>query len=137
MSRQDQYLVTVTVDGAPLGVFDTLTGGEVTSDITRWRSGGMGASRALGGMAEIGDVTVSRLYDRARDHEAVRRLYSRVGKARASASKQPLDPDGNVFGKPITYQGVLQAVTPGDADSNSADADTFELVITPEGDAPS
>ncbi|WP_278259481.1 hypothetical protein [Nocardioides convexus] len=40
MSTQSQYLVTVTVDGRPIGVFDTRSGGEVEADVQKRKVGG-------------------------------------------------------------------------------------------------
>lgn len=130
MSTQQQALVTVTVDGRPLGVFDTLSGGDVTSDVTKRRPGGSTVQRSYGSLPEYDDVTVSRVLERERDHELVRTLRGRIGRARATVSEQPLDDDGLPWGKPVTYSGRLAGIVAGEVDSDSADVRMFELTFS-------
>jgi hypothetical protein len=132
MSRQDQYAVTLTVDGVLLGVFDALEGGEVDSEETRYKPGGMGAPISLGGSVEVGNLTLSRLYVLNRDHDRIHWL-SRAGKGACVVSRQPLDVDGNAYGRPLVYTGTLKAITPPEVDSESSDAAKLELEITPAG----
>lgn len=129
-SRADQYAVTVTVDGRAIGTFDTFSGGEVDSEETKYRPGGMAAQVSLGGPVNVGNVTVGRLYDGVRDDELVPWLRSRIGKGAATVTRQPLDTDGNVFGRPWVYTGVLKMLTVPDHDSNSADAAMLELEVS-------
>ncbi len=133
MSREDQYSVTVSIDGTDLGVFDKLTGGEVDSEETKFRPGGMQPHVSLGGYKTVNNVTVSRLYDLSRDHLKVPFLLDRVGKGTATISKQPLDTNGNPFGPPIVYTGKLKQVTLPDHDSESSDAAMIELEFSPSG----
>jgi hypothetical protein len=133
MSRQDQYAVTLTVDGVPLGVFDALEGGEVDSEETKYRPGGMGSPITLGGSVEVGNLTLGRLYVLNRDHDRIHWLISRAGKGTCVVSRQPLDVDGNAYGRPLVYTGTLKAVTPPEVDSESSDAAKIELEITPAG----
>lgn len=129
MSTQQQSLVTVVVDGIPLGVFDTLSGGEITSENSKHRAGGMGRQKSYPAMADTDDITVSRVFERDRDAEKLRQLRRRVGRAAASATEQPLDDDGAPWGTPTTYTGTLIGIAPGEADSNSSDPRMFELTI--------
>lgn len=132
--RQDTWAISVVIDGAPTGVWDQQGGGEVDSEETTYRPGGMAPRITLGGSVTVGNVTVSRLVDRGRDWEMLRNLAAnRVGKAECIVSKQPLDDDGNPYGRPLVYRGKLKTVTPPDTDSNGSDAATWELTITPEG----
>lgn len=133
MSRLDQYDVRVSVDGTDLGTYDKLTGGEVDSEETTYKPGAMGPRVSLGGSVNVGTVVVSRLYDLARDHQIVHWLIGRAGKGQAVVSKQPLDIDGNVFGRPIVYSGKLKRVTAPEADSESSDPALIELEVTPAG----
>jgi hypothetical protein len=128
MATQQQSLISVTVDGAPLGIFDTLSGGATTADATKRRAGG-GQLKSYAALPDTDDLTVSRDYDRERDHEKLRELRRRVGRAPVSVSEQPLDDDGAPWGKPTTYTGRLTGVNPGDADSNSGDVRMLELTI--------
>jgi hypothetical protein len=131
--RQDQYDVRVVVDGTDLGTFDKLTGGEIDSEETTYKPGGMGARVSLGGSVNPGNVTVSVLYDLTRIHTIIHWLIGRVGKAKATISKQPLDVDGNAFGTAITYPARLKQVNPPEVDSESSDAALLELEFTVDG----
>jgi len=136
MSRQDQYAVTFNVDGRDLGVWDKLEGGEVDSEEAKYKPGAMGAHISLGGSVEVGNLTISRLYRLDRDHEGatgIHWLLSRVGKGNCTINRQPLDTDGNAFGRPLVYTGKLKTVTPPDVDSESGDAAVLECEITPAG----
>lgn len=124
---QQMALITVSVDGKSLGVFDTKSGGETTAEPTKRRSGGMGVQKSYAALPDHGDVTVSRDYELSRDHELVRRLRKRVGRARVVISERPLDENGAPWGKPVVYTGRLTGISPSEVDSDSADAAMFEL----------
>jgi hypothetical protein len=131
--RQDEYNVTVTVDGRDLGTWDKFTGGEVDSEETTFKPGNMGSRISLGGSVNVGNVTVSVLYTLATIHTMVHWLISRVGKAAVVITKQPLDVDGVAYGKPLTYTGKLKQINPPEHDSESNDAALLELEMTPAG----
>ncbi len=131
--RQDQYDVTVAVDGVDLGTWDTLSGGEVDSEETTYKPGAMAPRISLGGSVNVGNVTVGRLFDVIRDGQIIHWLISRAGKGSIVIKKTPLDVDGNVAGRPLTYSGKLKQVNPPEHDSNSADAAVLELEMTPAG----
>jgi hypothetical protein len=131
--REDQFLITATVDGVALGVFDTCEGGDADSEETKYRPGGFRPIRTLGGQGAPQNVTIGRLEELERDTELVRWLMSRSGKGRMSVNKQPLDTDGNPFGRPFTYTGILKTVTPPNADSNSNSAAVWTAVLSTEG----
>jgi hypothetical protein len=133
VGSQYQYANTLIVDGRPLGIFDTWSGGEADSDEVKYSPGGMGPEESQGGRATVGNVTVGRQYKRDRDHELVRWLIPRRGRARFTANRQPLDADGNAYGRPLVYTGVLKAVSPQDVDSTSSDPDMFELELSTDG----
>lgn len=129
MSTQQQSLVSVTIDGAPLGVFDTLSGGDVSAEPAKHRSGGMGTQKAYAALGDTDDVTVSRVYERERDHDLLRRLRPRVGRGVATITDQPLDDDGARWGKPTVYIGRLSKIAPGEVDSESGDPRMYELTV--------
>lgn len=131
--RQDQHLITVTVDGNNLGVFDKAPGLEADSSETKYKPGGMGPEIVLGGSQTANNITVSRLYDITRDHELARALLPRRGKAPMSVSWQPLDPDGNPQGKPLVTQGRLKKVKFPDMDSEADGAAMLELEMSTAG----
>lgn len=131
--RQDQNAVTFSLDGVDLGVWDKLSGGEIDSEETRYKPGGMGAPITLGGSVEVQELTISRLYMLSRDHDRIHWLISRVGKGIGVVARQPLDPDGNAYGAPLVYTGTLKTVNPGEIDSESSDALLVECALTPAG----
>lgn len=139
MSRQDQYNISLWVDNFLTGTWDKLDGGEVDSAETKYKPGNMGGAVSLGGSIEVGNITLSRLYDLFRDHgvpgdaHGVHWLMERAGKGQCKVSRQPLDVDGHAFGDPIVYTGTLKTVTPPPVDSESADAAVIECEITPNG----
>jgi hypothetical protein len=57
-----------------------------------------------------------------------------AGKALVAVARQPLDADGQPFGKPLLYTGKLLTVTPGDTDSNSTAAQLWQIVVSTEGE---
>ena len=130
MSTAQQSLVTVVVDGRPLGTFDTRTGGATTAEHAKHRPGGMVAQKAYASLPENDDVTVTRVYERERDHVLARQLKTRAGRATASISEQPLGDDGAPWGKPTVSTGLLKSVNTGDVDSNSGEPRFLELVFT-------
>lgn len=134
MSRQDQYSVSVTLDGRPTGIWDKMSGGEVNSEETKYKPGAMGPEVSLGGSVSIENVTVQRLYDLNRDHSGlVRDLIAGAGRSEIIVIKQPLDKAGTPFGAPLVYRGVLQRVKPPESDSESSDAAILEIEISTEG----
>lgn len=133
MSRVDQWSVTVSVDEELLGVFDKAPGGGVDSEEQKYRPGNMGQEVSLGGKSTTENITVSRLYVHERDHELFRTLSTRVGKAKMVVKKQPLDIDGNPFGSPHVYRGILKMVSPPEPDSEGNDAALFSLEMTTSG----
>lgn len=128
VQRQDQFAVSVSLDSESLGLFDTFSGGETDSDDAKYRPGGLSAEEAVGGPPTVGNVTVSRAFRRERD-VALRRWRNRIGRALAVVKVQPLDNDGNVYGSPETYKGLLKRLTPPEHDSNSSDPAVVELEI--------
>lgn len=132
--RQDQWANTVTIDDRPMGVWDTLSGGDVEANETKYKPGGMAPEVSLGGSTTVNNVTLGKLLAGRADWDFMHRLMAqRVGKAKVTVARQPLDVDGNPFGRPMVYRGVLNNVVPGDTDSNSSDAHVWEITISTEG----
>jgi hypothetical protein len=131
--RQDSYAITASLDDRDLGVFETFSGGEIDSEETTYRLGAMGPRVALGGAVTVGNVTIGKLNELAWSQSIVHWLISRAGKGTLTIKKQPLDVDGNAFGRPLTYTGKLKQVNPPEADANSSDAAVLELELSPAG----
>jgi hypothetical protein len=141
-TRQDTWNVSVWVEDVanpnrpmmPLGTWDKKSGGEVDSEEYKYSPGAMAEPVSLGGRINVGNVTTSRLYRLVRDHQNLtQRFINGAGKARVTLAQQPLDTDGNAFGRPITYRGTLKRISVPDVDSESSDAALVELEVTIEG----
>lgn len=130
MSRLDQYSVTVSLDGTSIGVFDKMTGGELDSEETKYKPGAMAPQVSLGGSVTVNNVTVSRLYRLDRDAALLPSLKSRVGRGIVRVSKQSLDVNGNPFGTPLVYSGVLKQLTFPEPDSESSSAAMLALEVS-------
>ena len=142
-TRQDTFEVTVRVQDVTnpnrpmldLGIWDKRDGGQVDSEEYKYPPGGMRPVVSLGGRKNVDNITVSRLYRLVRDHqELIGRLMAGVGKARMEVSQQPLDIEGNAFGRPIVWRGILKRCTPPGVDSESSDPAMIELEMTIEGE---
>src|SRR5690242_12796412 len=118
MSRQDQFLITATYDGKPLGSFDKKTGGHPSAQDTKYRQGGMVPEISLGGPVSIDNITLSRLYDPSQK-ALLKSLSGLTGRARIVTTQQDLDSFGAPSGSPYTWTGTLIKVTFPDADSMS------------------
>lgn len=135
MSREDQYDVTASVSYGgktlDLGTFDSLTGGEVDSDDTKYYPGGLQQQLSLGGRKQVGNVTIGRLYDLARDHPLMGWLMGGVGCASVVVTKTSLTPcPPTAMPSPLVYKGKLKTITPPDHDSNSGDAAKWTLEVS-------
>jgi hypothetical protein len=130
VSREDEYQVTATLDGSPLGVFDKLSGGALDSTETKYKPGGMAPQISLGGSQEASNVVIQRLYVLTRDRPLVATLLRRAGKGAMVVVKQSLDENGVAFGDPITYKGTLKMVTLPDHDSESNNAALMQLEVS-------
>lgn len=132
-TRQDQFLVTVVVDGERLGTWDKCTGGKTTAQDTKFRAGAGAQEQGLGGPQSVDNVTVERGYAPARDHALIKRLRTKVGYARAIVTKQPLDRQGVPYGDPDVFTGTLLSATDPDYDSTSAATGMAVLEVSCDG----
>lgn len=130
MSSEQQFLVTVNIDGQNIGTFDTWSGGDALATETKHRPGGMGDEVSIAGLISYAAGTVTRVYERSRDHELLRTLTPKGGRVKASVTEQPLDDNGNVWGKPNVYTGRFMGVKRGDVDSTSGSPRMLELDIS-------
>lgn len=119
VGTEQNYLVTVVVDGQALGVFDTFSGGDPAAQSVKHRPGGMGPEKSYATLPSYTDVTVGRVLEPARDWELIRQLTQKAGRVDASATVQPLDADGNIWGNPKTYNGTFLGIKDGKVDSTS------------------
>lgn len=132
-TRQDTFVVRLTIGGVSFGVWDKKSGGELDSDTTLYYPGNMRDAQDLGGRATPGAITLSRNYDRFDDHDRVNAYLAGAGKAKCTVTQTPLDEDGNEHGKSIVWNGRLKRVLPPDVDSESSSAAMIEVEIIVRG----
>ena len=132
--REDTWLITCSLEGRDLGVFDTKSGGEIDSEEVKYRPGGMGAEISLGGAKTIANLTIGRYVDRLRDWPIIKWLAAMAGAGRGTIGITPLDFHGVRAGDPLVYNGTLKQVTPPDIDSMGTDQAMLELEFTIDGD---
>lgn len=132
-TRQDQFVIRMTLNGVSLGIWDKKTGGDLDSDSTSYYPGDMGEQQDLGGRKTASNVILQRLYDRFDDHDKINTLYAAAGKGTVTVSQRPLDDNDNEYGKAITWNGRLKRVLAPDVDSESGSAALIEVEITVKG----
>jgi hypothetical protein len=132
-TREDTWLITCAVDGRDLGVFDTASGGELDSEESKYKPGGMAAEISLGGTRTFGNLTITRYCDIVRDWPVIKWLGARVGSGRCAIGITPLTPIGERSGEPLTYSGTLKTCTPPETDSTGTDAAMVSLEFTIDG----
>lgn len=131
-SSKSHFRITVRVGTRDLGVFDTLSGGETSADITKRRGGTSPSKRAnLGGPRDVSDITVSREHIASRDESILRALRPQCGVGECIVTRQPLDQNRQPYGRPeVNTGGTLKSVSGPEADSDSADTSMLQLVIS-------
>jgi hypothetical protein len=132
-TREDTWLITLSLDGRDMGVWDSKDGGEVDSEESKYKPGGMAAEISLGGSVSIGNLTIKRYCDRERDWPVIKWLAGRSGKGRGTIGITPLDVDGVRAGDPLVYTGTLKQVKFPDIDSTGGDAAQLECEFTIDG----
>lgn len=132
-TRQDTFRVTLTLDGDDYGTWQKKTGGKTSGNVTKIKPGGMAPEQSLGGVPTTDTITITRNYDRDRDHAKIGTLKARAGKAVGVLKQQPLDPDGNAYGRPIVWNVTLDGVQEPDVDSESTNSAEISLDLTVNG----
>jgi len=137
MATQQQTRVTAVIKRGntivrQLGVWDTLSGAEVTAEIPTNRPGGSQVKKSYAALPETSDLTIGRVRERERDHELDRWLRTQVGKVVLEVSEQPLDDDFVPWGAPIVSRGRLSGVTSSEVDSNGTDLRRLEVTAIVE-----
>lgn len=128
MSNQDQYQITASLDGIPLGEFDTKSGGATGApNINKRRPGAMLPQKVYRSQSETTDVVIGRVLERERDWDLVRLARLRQGSGVLTVHEQPLDDLGAPWGRPVIYSGILSNVEPNDVDANGTGLREFTL----------
>lgn len=134
--RQDQWANTLSVNVGgkvtSLGVWDTLSGGDVAFSETKYSPGGMQPQKSLGGTKSVNNITLGRLLDTddTDDWSTIRLLMQLTEEADCTVSRQPLGTDKRPFGTPLVYTGKMIAVAPGDTDSNAEGAQVWTVTVS-------
>lgn len=121
--REDLYNVHAIItaeDGTKFKfTADSMTGGSVKPKETKYRAAnGTERQQSLGGSQEVTNVSLKVLLTFA-IYQQLPWILQQSGKAKLDINKQPLDIDGNPFGKALAYSGTLDEVMPPDSNSES------------------
>jgi hypothetical protein len=131
---QDQFLVSAQVgqpgtDGfVDLGTFAQRSGGEKDSDTQQVYKGGMQPAEARPGRPTRSNITLTKPFEYG-DGAKIAAIDPRVGRAPIKCTSQPLDADGNPFGRGFVWTGILKGLTTPEHDAASTDNATWSLVI--------
>jgi hypothetical protein len=129
-TREDTWTVTLMLDGSDEGIWDQKEGGEADSEELKYPPGGMLDEISMGGRRTLGNVTLSRYCDWARDWPKVPTWMGLAGAARGTIGQQAMDIHKNPQGKALTYSGTLKRCTPPEPDSTGSDEARVELEFT-------
>ncbi len=127
-----QFRVTLTVDGVNYGTWDKKTGGKSGSNTGAFPPGGLGDPEVISGPKVVDQLTLNRAY-RPTDHDNAAALLAAVGKGQCVVKQLPLDADGNAYGSPIVWNGLLASVQIPDHDSTSSNPAMLEVMIQTGG----
>lgn len=115
------------------GTFSKREGGAVVSETGTYYPGGMEPAEATTSQATVENVTLGARANLEK-RELIRFLRSRAGKGEAIVNDQPLDGNGNAYGPPDVYNGILARVTPPDHDAQATgDPAEFEVEVATHG----
>jgi len=125
-----QSLITVNVAGmGNLGVFDKRAGGETMAKPALYRPGGMGPQVAVPALPTFQDLTISKGFDLNKDIPIIAKLMQLSGRANVTVTEQMLDSDGNAFGTPRVWNGILADVNPGIGDGESEVTRIWDITV--------
>ena len=121
--REDQFEVSLVVNGVSYGVWDRRSGGAREAEGNPYKPGGMRDPIALGGTPMTENVVLGKLSDPG--VEAA--LTPLVGKGTVKIVSQPLDESGLPYGPAAVFEGVLTAVRGPEHNSESTSAAMLEV----------
>jgi hypothetical protein len=135
--QSNQFNVTVQIKNpntgawVNFGIYDKLTGGEVTSSIRKYQPGGGQKEIVLGGKRTRADIVLSKMCDVDADWPLIEQLEQWAGIADASLSIQATRADYTTAGiKPRPVVGKLTGVNAPQADSESEEPGMLALTFT-------
>ena len=116
------------------GYFAQVSGGEITASVEKVYDGGSTFPEVLCAPPEIGDITLTRHFDRGdarRDHESLKLVRQGVGRLRYDVTVFSLNCDLVEFGTERSYaQALLVGVSEPEGDSSSGAPATFSLTFS-------
>lgn len=126
-----QFLVTCAAFGNR--TFTKMTGGEKSSNTTKWRDGGATVPDVLAAPPEVSDIVLTNAYDPIIDGPLLTTAKAQIGILRTVVTKVPLfgDMTRASGGKPDVFtNALLKAVKLPEVDANSGDPATYELTFS-------
>lgn len=129
-----QFVATLSIDNQTIqGLWDSVDGGDTTSDTRSYRPGGNVRTEALPAAMATGDVILERAYRATLDGPRRVWMANKVGFP-AAVTIQAMDTRGEtVPGTLETITGILKEVTrPGFRSEGDGPA-LFRVVVTPHG----
>ena len=129
-----QFVATLRVGSDPVpGNWDSVDGGDTTSDTRSYRSGGNVVPEAMPAAPATNDVVLERAYRGERDGEWRQRLAGQIGQ-RATVTVYAMDQAGNqVPNTQETIGGILKEVTRPGFRSEGDGVALYRVVVTPTG----
>lgn len=129
--RSDQASIHAIIGPAHLPAvksWSSLKGGDLESEDTKIRPGGMVGQVNLGGPTTRTDATIERPYTREL-HPYIKTLENLAGTQGMSATYTILDVRGNVVGPTVTLRGILKNVIRPEWDANATAAAMLGVVM--------
>lgn len=134
--RSDSFRLNAGVNGVnppPTKSWQTLSGGDKTSEDTKTRPGGQEPQVSLGGPTTRSDVTVTRLHGTTIHPYIIQ--WEQAINAPMWVSYTPLDANANPAGPTIAIHGILKGVTQNEMDSDNQGKKTISLVMSCNAEA--
>lgn len=112
------------------GKFAQVTGGEITAAVEKVYDGGSLFPETLCAPSEIGDITVTRHFDPARDGASLKAVRQMVGSAKYDVTVYILNCDLKEAGSDRVYaQALLVGLSEPEGDSASGAPATYSLTF--------
>jgi hypothetical protein len=127
---EQSQIVSVSINGVSIGIFNSLTGGGSTATVPQARSGGQLNQQSYRVRPKYGAIKVSRILNLATDWELIRSLKPQAGLAPASVTVQPVDADLNAYGESQTATGMFTGVDDINVNVDSEAVQNFTLNFT-------
>jgi hypothetical protein len=113
------------------GYFAQVSGGEITAAVEKVYDGGARFPETLCAPSEIGDVTVTRIYNAEDDGPSLKVLRSMVGAVYYNLNVYDLDCDLKVYGTERVYpNALLVGLTEPEGDASSGSPATYSLTFS-------